>query len=87
MSVILWMVFGGLTGWLASVLMEPDEETNLRSNIMVGIQGALIGGWYVTLFAGPKVNNFYFSTFLVAILGAIILLWIARSFRRPIQGI
>lgn len=85
MNIILWIVFGGLVGWLASIIMKTDAEMGIGSNIIVGILGALIGGWIVTLFGGPTVTGFNITSFIVAIIGAVILLVIVRGFRRPLN--
>ena len=87
MNVVLWIVFGGIVGWIASIIMKTDAEMGIGSNIIVGILGALIGGWVVTLFGGPGVSGFNLASFVVAILGAVILLGIVRGFRRPLRGI
>jgi uncharacterized membrane protein YeaQ/YmgE (transglycosylase-associated protein family) len=84
MNIIAWIVVGGLAGWLASIIMRTDAEMGIGSNIVVGILGALIGGWVVTLFGGPAVSGFNVTSFLVAVLGSVILLGIVRSFRRPL---
>jgi uncharacterized membrane protein YeaQ/YmgE (transglycosylase-associated protein family) len=83
MQIIAWIVVGGLAGWLASIIMKTDAEMGVGSNIIVGIIGALIGGWVVTLFGGPSVSGFNLYSFLVAVLGSVILLGIVRSFRSP----
>ena len=85
MEILLWIVFGGIAGWLASIIMKTDSEMGVPANIIVGILGALIGGWVMTLFGGPSVSGFNISSFLVAILGAVILLAIVRAFRRPVS--
>jgi uncharacterized membrane protein YeaQ/YmgE (transglycosylase-associated protein family) len=87
MNIVLWIVFGAIVGWIASIIMKTDASMGIGSNIIVGILGALIGGWVVTLFGGPDVSGFNLSSFLVAILGAVILLAIVRGFRRPLQGV
>jgi uncharacterized membrane protein YeaQ/YmgE (transglycosylase-associated protein family) len=84
MNIIAWIVVGGLAGWLASIIMRTDAEMGIGSNIVVGILGALIGGWVVTLFGGPAVSGFNVTSFLVAVLGSVILLGIVRRFRRPL---
>jgi uncharacterized membrane protein YeaQ/YmgE (transglycosylase-associated protein family) len=87
MNIILWIVFGGIVGWIASMIMKTDAEMGIGSNIIVGILGALIGGWLMTLFGGPTVTGFNLSSFLVAILGSVILLGLVRGFRRPLKGV
>ncbi|HYC79510.1 MAG TPA: GlsB/YeaQ/YmgE family stress response membrane protein [Candidatus Binatia bacterium] len=81
MNIIAWIVVGGLAGWVASIIMRTDAQMGIGANIVVGILGALIGGWVVTLFGGPAVDGFNITSFLVALLGSVILLGIVRSFR------
>jgi uncharacterized membrane protein YeaQ/YmgE (transglycosylase-associated protein family) len=87
MNVVLWIVFGGIAGWIASMIMKTDAEMGIGSNIIVGILGALTGGWVVTLFGGPGVSGFNFISLIVAVLGSVILLAIVRGFRRPLRGV
>ena len=68
------------------MIMKTDREMGIGANVIVGILGALIGGWVVTLFGGPSVTGFNITSFIVAILGAVILLFIVRGFRRPVSG-
>jgi uncharacterized membrane protein YeaQ/YmgE (transglycosylase-associated protein family) len=84
MNIVLWIVFGAIVGWLASIIMRTDAEMGIGSNIIVGILGALLGGWIVTLFGGPSVTGFNLPSFLVAIVGSVVLLAIVRGFRSPI---
>ncbi|MGE5298310.1 MAG: GlsB/YeaQ/YmgE family stress response membrane protein [Acidobacteriaceae bacterium] len=84
MNIILWIVFGGIVGWLASIIMRTDAEMGIGANIIVGILGSLLGGWIATLFGGPTVSGFNLPSFLVAILGAVVLLAIVRGFRTPV---
>ncbi|HYE21959.1 MAG TPA: GlsB/YeaQ/YmgE family stress response membrane protein [Verrucomicrobiae bacterium] len=84
MNIILWIVFGAIVGWLASIIMRTDAEMGPGANVIVGILGALLGGWIVTLFGGPSVSGFNLPSFLVAILGAVVLLAIVRGFRTPV---
>jgi uncharacterized membrane protein YeaQ/YmgE (transglycosylase-associated protein family) len=85
MQIIAWIVVGGLAGWVASMIMRTDGQMGAGANIIVGILGALIGGWIVTLFGGPALGDgFSVYSFLVAVLGSIVLLGIVRSFRSPL---
>ena len=72
-NIILWIIIGGLAGWIASMIMDRDAGMGALANIIVGIVGAIIGGFVVGLF-GISVNTFSIAGLLVAILGAIILL-------------
>ena len=81
MGLILWLVIGGVIGWLASMIMRTDAQQGIILNIVVGIVGAFIGGM---IFAGGNINNAPLTlySFLVSLLGAIILLAIVNLFRR-----
>ena len=85
MDILMWIVVGGIAGWIASIIMKTDAEMGIGSNIVVGIVGGLLGGWIMTLFGGPSVSGFNVASFLVAILGAVVLLFIVRGFRRPLN--
>ena len=86
MSVLAWIVLGGLAGWIASTLMKTDSEMGAAANIIVGIVGGLIGGWLITLFGNQSVTGFSFPSLAVSVLGAVILLWIVRGFQTPLSG-
>ncbi|WP_213981514.1 GlsB/YeaQ/YmgE family stress response membrane protein [Sphingomonas sp. dw_22] len=80
MSLIVWLVIGGVIGWLASIVMRTDAQQGIFLNIIVGIVGAFIGG----LLFGGNINSGVITptTFLVSLVGAIILLAIVNLVRR-----
>jgi uncharacterized membrane protein YeaQ/YmgE (transglycosylase-associated protein family) len=80
MSILLWIVFGALAGWIASLVMKTRQ--GLLLDIVVGIIGAVIGGFIFRAFGATGVSGFNVYSLLVAILGAIILLWIVKAARR-----
>jgi len=83
LSFILWLVVGGLIGWLASIVMHTKEGIVL--NVIVGIVGALIGGWLLSPFLGGSTinqSNFSAMSLLVSFLGAILLLAAVNLIRR-----
>lgn len=85
MSFIIWLVIGGLVGWLASVVMKTDAQQGIMLNIVVGIIGALLGGWLLSPLLGSATINqgdFSLSGLLVSFLGAVILLAIVNLIRR-----
>ncbi len=84
MGLILWIIFGALVGWIASLIMKTDAEQGALLNIIVGIVGALIGGWLMVIFGGTGISGFNIYSFLVALLGAIILIGIVKAFRRSV---
>lgn len=82
MGIILWIVFGALAGWIASMIAGTNEQQGAVGNIVVGILGALIGGFVFSLFGGEGVTGFNIYSLVVAIAGALILLWIVKAMRR-----
>ncbi len=81
MGIILWIIFGGLVGWVASMIMNTNAQQGLILNIVVGIIGALLGGWIMSLLGFGDVNGFNLYSFLVALLGAVILIAIVKAIR------
>jgi len=85
MGLIIWLIIGGIVGWLASIIMRTDAQQGLLLNIIVGIVGALIGGFlFGALFGEPTINQnpLDLGAILVSLLGAIVLLGIVNLFRR-----
>ena len=81
MGILLWIVFGALAGWIASMIMGTDAQQGLVLNIVVGIVGAVLGGWLMSFLGYGGVNGFNLYSFLVAILGAAVLLAILKALR------
>jgi uncharacterized membrane protein YeaQ/YmgE (transglycosylase-associated protein family) len=83
MNFILWLIVGGIVGWLASLVMR-DAGQGILLNVVIGIVGAFIGGWLISPMVGTGSINEGFSigSFLVSLVGAIILLAIVNLFRR-----
>ena len=83
MSIIIWLVVGGLAGWIASMIMKTDAQMGLLANIVVGIVGALLGGRLVGLFGVEVADGaLNIPSILTAILGAVVLLAILKAVRR-----
>ena len=83
-NLIVWLIVGGLVGWIASMIMRTDAQQGVLLNIVVGIVGAAIAGWLISPLVGvPSINTgFSVGSFLVSLLGAIVLLGIVNLFRR-----
>jgi len=85
MNFIIWIIVGGILGWLASLVMRTDAQQGLLLNVVVGIVGALLGGWLLAPLFGTGTinqNDFSISSLLVSFLGAVILLAIVNLLRR-----
>ncbi|MES2623578.1 MAG: GlsB/YeaQ/YmgE family stress response membrane protein [Patescibacteria group bacterium] len=82
MGIILWIVFGALVGWVASMIMKTDGQQGGLLNVIVGIVGALIGGFVMNALGQSGTTGFNLYSFLVALLGAVILIWIVKAIRR-----
>lgn len=85
MSIIIWLIVGGVVGWLASIIMKTDGQQGILLNVVVGVIGALLGGWLLApLFGTGTINqgDFSLSGLVVSLLGAIILLAVVNLIRR-----
>ena len=81
MEIIVWIIFGGLVGWIASMIMKTDGQQGIVVNIIVGIVGAIIGGWIMSLFGESGVTGFNVYSFIVALLGASVLIGAVMALR------
>lgn len=84
MDFIIWLIVGGIIGWLASMIMKTDAQQGIILNVVVGIVGAFIGGWLIAPLIGGATGTggFNIMGFISALIGAIILLAIVNLFRR-----
>jgi uncharacterized membrane protein YeaQ/YmgE (transglycosylase-associated protein family) len=82
LNIILWIIFGALAGWIASMIMGRNASMGALANIIVGIVGALIGGFIMQALGVSGFPSFSIIGLIVAILGAVILLWIVSLFQR-----
>jgi uncharacterized membrane protein YeaQ/YmgE (transglycosylase-associated protein family) len=85
MNFIIWIVIGGILGWIASMIMRTNAQQGLLLNVLVGIVGALLGGWLLTPLFGTGTinqNDFSLGSLVVSLLGAVILLAAVNLFRR-----
>ncbi|WP_189457748.1 GlsB/YeaQ/YmgE family stress response membrane protein [Cognatilysobacter bugurensis] len=86
MDIIVWLIVGGIIGWLASKIMRTDAQQGLFLNIVVGIVGAFLGGWLGGMLGvgGGDINqgDFSLSGLLMSLVGAVVLLAIVNMFRR-----
>jgi len=82
MNMLIYIIFGGLVGWVASLVMGTDARQGIFLNIIVGVVGSMLGNWLAGYFGISGVSGFNLTSFLVALVGAIILLALLRLIRR-----
>jgi uncharacterized membrane protein YeaQ/YmgE (transglycosylase-associated protein family) len=84
MSFILWLIIGGIVGWLASKIMGTDDQQGILLNVVVGIVGAFLAGLLLTPMLGVGSINEGISvpSILVSLVGAVALLAMINLFRR-----
>ncbi len=84
MNFLIWLIIGGIVGWLASLIMRTDGQQGILLNVVVGIVGAFIGGWLISPMVGVATINEGISigSILVSLVGAVILLAVVNLFRR-----
>lgn len=85
MNFIIWLIVGGVIGWLASMLMKTNDQQGMLLNVVVGGVGAMVAGWVVSPLVGVGTinqDNFSLPGMLVSFIGAVILLAIVNLFRR-----
>ena len=82
MGIVAWLILGALAGWLASKVMNTDEQQGALANIIVGILGAVVGGYVFNLFGSSSVTGLNIYSVFVAFVGAVILLFIYKAVTR-----
>lgn len=82
MSFLVYIIFGGLVGWVASLLMKTDAQQGILLNVVIGIVGSVLGSWIFGLFGAGGVNGFNLVSFVVALVGAVVLIAIVQALRR-----
>lgn len=82
MAIIIWIIFGALVGWIASIIMNTDAQQGAVLNIVVGIVGAVIGGWLMSFLSQTGVTGFNLTSFIVALVGAVVLIALVKAFRK-----
>ena len=85
MNIIVWLVVGGLIGWVASMVMRTDAQQGIFLNVVVGIVGATLGGWFLSPLVGVSTinqSNFSIAGLVVSLVGAVVLLAVVNLVRR-----
>lgn len=82
MNFLVYIAFGAIAGWLASLVMKNNASQGLLMDIVMGIVGAVVGGWVFNAFGQPGVTGFNVYSFVVAVIGACVVIWIGRMLMR-----
>lgn len=82
MNIIIWIIFGALAGWIASIVMKTDAEQGALMNIVLGIIGAFLGGFIMNTFGASGVTGFNFYSLFVAVIGAVVVIGLGKMFLR-----
>lgn len=82
MSLITWIIFGGIVGWIASMIMGKNHSMGVLANVIVGIIGAMVGGAIAGMMGLEGVSGFNMSSFIVAMAGSILLIAVINLFER-----
>ena len=75
-SIVLWIILGGLAGWIASLIVKSNQ--GILADIVLGILGAIAGGFVISFFGQPGVTGLNIYSLVVAVFGAVILIWLGR---------
>ncbi len=83
MGLIAWIILGAFAGWIASKIAGTDKQQGWLANIIVGIIGAMIGGFVFDVLGGEGVTGFNLWSLIVSVVGALLFLWIVKSISGP----
>lgn len=81
MGIILWILFGALAGWIASLIMKTDQHQNTGFDIILGIIGSVVGGFLMGTVGRSGVTGFNVESLIIAILGSVVVIFIGRKLR------
>ena len=81
MGIILWIIFGALAGWIASVIMKTDRNQNTGFDIILGIVGSVVGGFLMGTISQSGVTGFNVESLVVAVIGAVVVIFVGRKLR------
>lgn len=81
MGIILWIIFGAIAGWVASVIMKTNSSQGTMSDIVLGIIGAIVGGFIMGLVGQSGVDGFNLYSLAVAVIGASVVIYVGRMLK------
>ncbi len=83
-NLIVWLILGGISGWIASMITGNNERMGIGWNLIVGVIGAFLGGWLAGIFGLGPATGLNLWSFIVSVVGAVILLCIVSLFRKKL---
>lgn len=81
MGIVLWIIFGAIAGWAGSVIMHTNSRQGTMADIVLGVVGAVVGGYLMGLIGQSGVNGFNLYSLGVAVIGAVVVIYIGRTLR------
>ncbi len=78
MGIVLWIIFGAIAGWIASVIMKTNSRQGTVKDIVLGVVGAVVGGFLMGLVGQAGVTGFNIYSLVVAVIGAVVVIYIGR---------
>jgi uncharacterized membrane protein YeaQ/YmgE (transglycosylase-associated protein family) len=81
MNILLWIVFGAIAGWIASVIMKTNSSQGLAMDVLLGVIGAVVGGFVMNFFGQSGVTGFNLYSLVIAVIGAALVIWVGRMLR------
>jgi len=82
MNILLWIVFGAIVGWVASMIVKTDAEQGFFGDVILGIVGAVVGGLIMNVLGQPGVTGFDLYSIMVALVGAVVVVFAGRALMR-----
>jgi uncharacterized membrane protein YeaQ/YmgE (transglycosylase-associated protein family) len=79
MSIMAWIIVGIIAGWLAKMVMPGEAPRGVFGDLLVGVAGAIAGGWLFRYFGHPGATGVNVGSLVVAFIGAVVLLWLLRQ--------
>jgi uncharacterized membrane protein YeaQ/YmgE (transglycosylase-associated protein family) len=70
MNILLWVIFGAIAGWVASMIMKTENRQSLLMDVVFGIVGAILAGWVASLLGQSSITGFNIYSLVIAIIGA-----------------
>lgn len=80
MSILVWIIFGAIVGWIADLIMKGNHGT--VEDIILGIVGAFLGGLIMNMLGQPGVTGFDLYSIMVAVIGAVVVIFLGRALHR-----